>query len=234
MKRTILIIDHDYAFAAPIKKLIRSAIPDVEVIYAFDYQNGARVVAQEELAAMVMDIELPGPISGYQFLEDIRATSHIPVLATGVVEAENRIKAYQLGADLFMTKPVDPHELVAATCALLRRRFNLNHTSGFRHGGMVLHCKGLLMDPHRRRVSLNNRTIVLSPKEFDILYFLASNPQIVLSQETIYERVWKSELTFGSRCITDHISSIRKKLKLRPGDGIRIDTVYSLGYRFVI
>lgn len=229
MKETLLIIDDDFELVNALKEALPAA--EGEIIHAFDYQGGSKVIARQKVSTVVLNLMLPG-ISGFSFLEDLRINRPMPILATGSATAEERIRAYLLGADLFMQKPIDPMELVAAIHALLRRYYALNREAEHHDGGLSLHCKDLVLNDRRRSVLQCGQPITFSPKEFDILYFLAGNPGIVFSQETIYERVWKAEFPFGSRCVTDHVSSIRQKLGQQPGDESYIETVYGVGYRF--
>lgn len=230
MELTMLMIDDDYELTANVKSIISQS--DITLLHAFEYQAGSRLIARKKLSAIVLNPLLPGIISGFTFLEDLRATLPLPILATGYATAEERIKAYHLGADLFIQKPIDSLELVAAIHALHRRYYSLNRVAEYQDGGLSLRCKDLMLNDRRRSVLQRGQPVILSPKEFGILYFLASNPGIVFSQETIYERIWKAEFPFGSRCVADHVSAIRQKLGQRPGDESYIETVYGVGYRF--
>lgn len=232
MEQTLLIIDDDCKLVTMLRKIM--ATTEMEIIHVFEYQSGSKVIARKNLLAVILDIMLPSIISGFEFLADLRATVQIPILATGRATAEDCVNAYHLGADIFMYKPLSPSELAAAILAQLRRYYELNRAAKIHYNEMALHRKGLMIDPRRRLVARRGHTVVLSPKEFDVLYFLASNPSIVLSQETIYKRVWGTEFSYGSRCVADHISSIRQKLSLSSDDGIKIETVYGIGYRFSI
>lgn len=230
MGQKLLMIDDDYGLVDHVKKIFTPS--EVEIVHAFNFLSGSRMLAQHRFSIIIMNLNLPGAISSFDFLEDLRITMPIPILTVGSTTSKERIRAYHLGADLFIQTPIDPLELAAAIRALLRRYYTLNREAELQEGGMAIHHKGLVLNQRRRTAVMAGRPIVLSRKEFDILYFLASNPGIVFSQDTIYERVWGEEFTFASRCVTDHISSIRQKLGQQSSDENYIETVYGVGYRF--
>ncbi|MPM58151.1 Transcriptional regulatory protein QseB [bioreactor metagenome] len=229
MDMTLLVIDNDYDLVDQIRRNVAST--ELGVIDAFQYQAGARVVGSQKLSAVILNLKLPGSISGFDFLKDLRAAQPMPILAIGQLTEAERVQAYRLGADLIINEPVALPELIAATHALLRRYFHLNHMARFQTGGMALHYKELTLSQGRREVIMRGRPVELTAKEFDILYLLASNPGIVFSKETIYERVWREDYPFGSQCITDYMSAIRQKLGLTSSDSSYIETIYGVGYR---
>lgn len=226
---TLLVIDDNYELVDHIRKSLTST--ELENIHAFQYQSGARMVNSQEFSVVILNLKLPGDISGFDFLKDLRAAQPMPILAMGSLTEKERILAYQLGADLIINEPVHLPELIEATQALLRRYFHLNHMARFQTGGMALHYKSLTLSQRRREVTMNGEAVELTTKEFDILYLLASNPGIVFSKETIYERVWHEEYPFGSQCITDYMSAIRQKLGLTSSERDYIETIYGAGYR---
>lgn len=137
-----------------------------------------------------------------------------------------------LGADACLEKPLDFDEALAVINAVLRRADRLARPKPLRTGPNI--DRGTLhIDPMRRRVTLDGRSVSLTVKEFDILHLLSSYPDIVFTKEQIYERVWNDDYKFATTSVTDHISSLRKKLGLTPKDGRCIQTVHGAGYRFV-
>lgn len=133
MKETLLIIDDDFELVNALKEALPAA--EGEIIHAFDYRGVSKVIARQKVSTVVLNLMLPD-ISGFSFLEDLRINRPMPILATGSATAEERIRAYLLGADLFMQKPIDPMELVAAIHALLRRYYALYLTKRrFQTGG---------------------------------------------------------------------------------------------------
>lgn len=127
---------------------------------------------------------------------------------------------------------IDPSELAEAVWALLRRHYRLNHLSQFEEVDMAIHHKELTLIPQWRQVTMGGAPVALSAKEFNVLHFLARNPGIVFTNEQIYECVWREDYPYGSRSITDHISSIRQKLGLNALNRDYIETVHGVGYRF--
>lgn len=143
MDMTLLVIDDNYELVDNIRKNL--AMTDLEVIHAFQYQAGARMVGSRLLSAVILNLKLPGGVSGFDFLKDLRAAQPMPILGLGPLSGTERILAYHLGADLIINDPVELPELIEATQALLRRYFQLNHMARFHAGGMALRYKDLTL-----------------------------------------------------------------------------------------
>lgn len=140
-----------------------------------------------------------------------------------------RIRAFNRGADSCLKKPVDAEEVLAIIQAASRRE---EHLHWMRTVAPIQYGE-LSIDPLRRSVSMRKEPVYLTSKEFGVLYLLVSNPGIVFSKPQIYERVWKSDFEFATTSVSDHISSLRRKLGLNAKDGRYIQTVFGTGYRFV-
>ena len=130
-----------------------------------------------------------------------------------------------------MEKPLDLEEVLAVINAVIRRAERLAKPKPL-HAAPPIEHKGLFIDPLRRHVNMNGQSISLTVKEFDILYLLASYRGIVLSKMQIYEQVWNEDYQFATTSVSDHISSLRKKLGLSARDNKYIQTVHGAGYRF--
>lgn len=231
MVRTILMIDDDYQLAQELKTHLPER--ETELIHAFRIQDAARTVSRKQLSTVILNLSLPGIISPFDFLRDLRLARPMPILALGGLTAAQRARAYRLGADLCMNKPVDSEELAEAVRALLLRYYRLNRLAQLQEVDMAIHHRELVLIPQWRKVTMRGMPVALSAKEFNILHFLASNPGIVFTKEQIYERIWKEDYPYGSRSVTDHISSIPQKLGLDTSDQDYIETVHGVGYRFV-
>lgn len=144
---------------------------------------------------------------------------------------EDRIVMLNTGADICIDKPVNAEEILAVVRAVFRRERRLARL----HGGKLLpriEHKQLVIDPLCRTVTMNGGQVSLTAKEFDILYYLAFRAGTVLTQEEIFEAVWKEPYNKSSTGVPDHISSLRRKLGLHKRDKDYIETVFGVGYRF--
>lgn len=229
MERKLMMMDDDFQHVLSLKSVLPLGI---NIVHAYDFRDASRLVAQHQLSIAVLKLCADTSTACFEFLSDLRAARPMPILMTHTVTKEERTRAYDMGADLCIDAPADIIELAAGIRAMLRRYYTLNRMAQRREADMALRYKSLVIDPQRRSVSMCGQPVYLSAKEFEVLYFLAQNPGIVFAQETIYERVWKTDFPFGSRCVTDHISSIRQKLGQQPGDESYIETIYGVGYRF--
>jgi two-component system, OmpR family, response regulator VanR len=145
----------------------------------------------------------------------------------------DKITGLVLGADDYMTKPFNPMELVARVNAQLRRSLRMSqamNTTETDHN--VLEAGGLVIDNDKRRVTLYGQEIELTPKEFSILYLLASHPKKVFSVENIFEHVWGEAYFEGGNTVMVHIRALRKKLGEDKNKNKLIKTVWGVGYSF--
>lgn len=193
---------------------------------AFEYLNS------HISAFLVLDLDLEGAIP---FLEKVIDTYYDPppyILAVDFFPcSQSQADILNLGADACLEKPLDLEEVLAVINAVLRRAERLSKPKPLHTMPRIEH-KGLTIDPLRRHVSMNGQSISLTVKEFDILYLLASYRGIVLSKAQIYEQVWSEDYQFATTSVSDHISSLRKKLGLSARDNQYIQTVHGAGYRF--
>lgn len=181
---------------------------------------------------LLLDLDLEGAIP---FLEKVIDTFYDPppyiLTADYFPCSRSQADILNLGADACLEKPLDLEEVLAVINAVLRRADRLAHPKPF-HYAPYLEYEGLSIDPLRRYVSMNGETVSLTAKEFDVLNLLVSYRGIVLSKEQIYEQVWNEDFQFATTSVSDHISSLRKKLGLSAKDNQYIQTVYGVGYRF--
>lgn len=172
---------------------------------------------------VVLDVMLPN-INGLDVLTELRRTQDTPViLLTANSDESDRIRGLDLGADDYVTKPFSPRELVARVRSVLRRS---------QPGGQsVMQIAGLLIDPAARQASLDNNDLELTRREFDLLVFLAANPNQVFSRAQLLDHVWDSSTDWQDPAtVTVHVRRLRTKLG-GDSDGF-IETVWGVGYRF--
>jgi DNA-binding response OmpR family regulator len=177
---------------------------------------------RHQVRLVLLDIGLPGK-DGFDVCRDIRARSQVPiVMLTARDEEPDRIVGLEVGADDYVTKPFSPRELVARMKAVLRRSEPQD-----RHESMTL--ADVVLDRESRDVSVAGEAVELTAKEFDLLAFFMANTGIVVSRDTLLDRVWGVEYPGGTRTVDVHVAQLRRKLG-RP-DLIR--TLRGAGYKAV-
>ena len=179
---------------------------------------------------VILDVMM-SDIDGFQVLRKIRETSNVPVLMlTAKSDEEDKVSGLRLGADDYLTKPFSLNELMARVNSLIRRFTTLNPTSTINPD--ILTLKDMVIDKENRIVSINAVPVDLTGKEFDLLYFLASNKGRVFTKKQIYTQVWEEEYAFDDNNIMSFISKLRKKVEPDPDHPFYILTVRGVGYRF--
>lgn len=227
---TILIIDDDKELCVLMKKCLEQ-----EKLFAITAHGGAEglLLAEEyknSCSLVILDVMLPD-IDGFQVLQKIREKSNIPVLMlTAKSDEEDKISGLRLGADDYLTKPFSINELMARVNSLIRRYTTLNPTMTMDTEYLVL--TGMIIDRANHLVTVNGNAIELTGKEFDLLFFLASNKGRVFTKKQIYMRVWDEEYAFDDSNIMSFISKLRKKIEPDPEHPFYILTVRGVGYRF--
>lgn len=189
-----------------------------------------QAIRTQPIDLAILDIMMPN-LNGYEATQLIRESHHLPIIFLSAKATDlDKITGLVRGADDYVTKPFNPMELVARVNAQLRRalQFNPSATSNV----AVLEVRGLMINPEQRMVRLYNKPIELTPKEFDILYLLASHPNKVFSTENIFERVWGEAYYEGSNTVMVHIRALRKKLEEDKHKNKWIKTVWGVGYTF--
>jgi DNA-binding response OmpR family regulator len=184
---------------------------------------------------IVLDLMLP-VLDGFEVCRILRQEMSVPILMLTARDDEiDRVLGLEMGADDYITKPFSMRELLARVKALLRRvRLDRAAAEGKPDQPLreVLHFGNLLIDLPRRDVLLDGSPLLLKPKEFDLLFYLARHRGQVLSRELILERVWGWEFTGGSRTVDVHMHWLREKIEVDPAHPTRLITVRSAGYRF--
>lgn len=183
-------------------------------------------------AFLLLDLDLEGATP---FLEKVIDTFYDPppyILAAAFFPcSQSQADILNLGADACLEKPLDLEEVLAVINAVIRRADRLARPKPF-HAAPSIEHGGLSVDPLRRHVTMDGRPVSLTVKEFDILHFLISYPDVVFSKAQIYEHVWNEDYQFTTTSVSDLISSLRKKLGLNARDNRYIQTVHGVGYRF--
>jgi two-component system response regulator ResD len=192
------------------------------VATACDGDETLRKVKETQPALIVLDIMMPGP-DGLQICRKLHG--RIPILLlTARASDIDRIAGLRLGADDYVTKPFNPDELVARVGAVLRRTAG----SGSRTTEKV-RIGGLTLDAACREARTGDRTLPLTPKEFDLLLAFSHLPNVVLDRDRLLDLAWGTSF-YGHRTVDVHVARLREKLS---GSGVRIETVWGTGYRLV-
>lgn len=229
MKRiTILIADDETAIADLIG--LHLAKEGYQVIKAADGQEAIQAVQTHSIDLAILDIMMP-KMDGYEVTRQIRETNHMPIIFLSAKTSDmDKIAGLVRGADDYMTKPFNPMELIARVNAQLRRSRLLSQSSA--ENKPVLETGGLAIYPDQRTVTLYGEPVDLTPKEFDILYLLASYPKKVFSAENIFQQVWGEDYYEGGNTVMVHIRKLRKKLQEDERKHKLIKTVWGVGYTF--
>ena len=226
----VLIIDDDKELCALMKKCIEQE--NMSALIAYGGAEGLELVSEHDSAysLIILDVMMPD-IDGFQVLQKIRETSNVPVLMlTAKSDEEDKVAGLRMGADDYLTKPFSLNELMARVNSLIRRFTTLNLTSTIDINNLTL--KNMVIDKDNRIVSINAVPVDLTSKEFDLLYFLASNKGRVFTKKQIYTHVWAEEYAFDDNNIMSFISKLRKKIEPDPEHPFYILTVRGVGYRF--
>lgn len=199
-----------------------------DVSEAGDGTTALELLDAEPPDLVVLDMMLPG-VNGLDVLRRVRAVSNIPVIMlTARAEESDRVSGLELGADDYVVKPFSPRELAARVNGVLRRT---NGRQTELPSPIVF--DSLTIDPLSREVILDGETVEMTPKEFDVLAFLAASPRQVFSRAQLLESVWQSSPEWQDPAtVTVHVRRIRNKIEADPEHPRWISTVWGVGYRF--
>jgi len=223
MRMKVLVVDDE----ANVRRLVRLYLEKegFSVIEAACGRSAMKMVDEENPDFIILDIMLP-EVDGWEVCRRVRKERDTPILMlTAKGEEIDKITGLDIGADDYVTKPFSPGELVARIKAITRRA---GQSEG---GGTVLEFEHLQIRQDHRRVELDGSEIRLRPKEFDLLWFLASNSGAVFSREQILERVWGYDFFGDMRTVDAHVKRLRHKLHRETGPEY-IHTVWGVGYKF--
>ncbi|WP_291579160.1 vancomycin resistance response regulator transcription factor, VanR-F/VanR-M family [Clostridium sp. UBA6640] len=225
---TILIADDDREIANLVA--IHLEKEGYHIIKVSDGQEAVEAIQTQPIDLLILDIMMP-KMDGYEVTRHIREKHNMPIIFLSAKTSDfDKVQGLVIGADDYMTKPFTPIELVARVNAQLRRFMKLNqpktnHNSSLEFGGLVI-------SPEHHTVTLYGKNIELTPKEFEILYLLASHPNKVYSAEDIFQKVWGDAYYESGNTVMVHIRTLRKKLEEDKRKNKLIKTVWGVGYKF--
>jgi len=230
-KQRILIIEDDPDIASLEKDFLETN--NFEVVIEKDGQKGMDRALQEQFTLILLDLMLPGK-DGMAICRDIREKIDIPILmVTARTDDIHKVRGLGLGADDYITKPFSPTELVARVKSHVARYARLTKNTGMPTIGAELDFGDLRIDPVAHRVYIDETEIILTNKEYELLYFLAGNKDVVFSKEEIYDKIWGEDVYGELKTVTVHINRLREKIEKDPSRPVRIQTVWGAGYRFI-
>ncbi|MBV4425136.1 response regulator transcription factor [Clostridium tyrobutyricum] len=224
MKEHILIIDDDKDIR---EMLINYFSKEGYVMQAaYNGEDGLRVVKSKPISLILLDVMMP-KMDGYTMLIKLREFSSIPViLLTAKDQQIDKIKGFIDGCDDYIVKPFDFTELSLRIMAILRRS-NISHAVK----NHILKVKDIEINTLEHTVKKDNLEIILTPKEYEILYTLASNKGRVYSTRVLYEMLWKDTFMENDNTVTMHIKNLRNKLGDSVKNGKYIKTIWGVGYK---
>ncbi len=225
MNKEILLVEDEKTLARALKFNLEKEGFSVEI--AFDGEEALNAMSRMEPDLVILDLMLP-KIDGYEVCRSIRRSSNVPIIMlTARDEDIDKILGLELGADDYMTKPFNVRELLARIKAIMRRA--VPQTAA---GTILLRSGALQIDTLRRKVSVKEREIALTAREYAMLVFLASNPGQVYSREQLVAEIWGDDCSGAIRTVDVHIRHLREKIEEFPADPGLILTVWGTGYKF--
>ena len=224
----ILIIEDEEEIAEFEKDYLEANGFSVDVEY--DGEAGAKSALNKDYDLILLDLMLPN-MSGYDICKKIRVNKEVPILIVSAKKEDiDIIKGLGFGANDYITKPFSPGELVARVKAQVER-YNKIVDIG-KNTNDKISIKGLTIDKLSRMVFLNEKEISLTATEFDLLYFLASNPNRVFSKDEIFTHVWGMESLGDVASVVVYIKKLREKLEISQTEQKYIETIWGVGYKF--
>ncbi|SDB29671.1 DNA-binding response regulator, OmpR family, contains REC and winged-helix (wHTH) domain [Pseudobutyrivibrio sp. YE44] len=226
----ILIIEDEEAIAELEKDYLE--LSNFEVDIEGDGEKGLQKALAGNYDMYILDLMLPG-VDGFELCKRIREVKNVPILmVTAKKEEIDKIRGLGLGADDYITKPFSPSELVARVKAHLARYERLVQSPAIKKNEISI--RGLRIDKASRRVWINGEEKVFTAKEFDLLTFLAENPNVIYSKEQLFETLWGEESIGDISTVTVHVNKIREKIELNTSKPQYIETIWGVGYRFKV
>ena len=226
----ILIVEDEVAIAELEKDYLELSGFDVVMQHTGD--AGLKAALNEDFNLIILDLMLPN-VDGFEICKKVREKKNTPIIMVSAKKEDiDKIRGLGLGADDYMTKPFSPSELVARVKAHLARYERLVG-SGVK-ANEIIEIRGIKIDKTARRVYVNGEEKAFTTKEFDLLTFLAENPNHVFTKEELFNKIWDMESIGDIATVTVHIKKIRKKIEFNTSKPQYIETIWGVGYRFKV
>lgn len=226
----ILIVEDEQAIAELEKDYLE--LSGFEVTIENSGDKGLERALSGEFSLIILDLMLP-KVDGFEICKRVREEKNIPIIMVSAKKDDiDKIRGLGLGADDYMTKPFSPSELVARVKAHLARYERLLG-SGMKENETI-EIRGIKIDKTARRVYINGEEKPFTTKEFDLLTFLAQNPNHVYTKEQLFQEIWDMESIGDIATVTVHIKKIREKIEANTSKPQYIETIWGVGYRFKV
>lgn len=226
----ILIVEDEEAIADLEKDYLE--LSDFEVTIENTGDKGLETALTGSFDLVILDLMLPG-VDGFEVCKQIREEKDIPIIMVSAKKDDiDKIRGLGLGADDYMTKPFSPSELVARVKAHMARYDRLVGSN--QKVNDIIEIRGLKIDKTARRVYVDGEERIFTTKEFDLLTFLAENPNHVYSKEELFREIWDMDSIGDIATVTVHIKKIREKIEFDTAKPQYIETIWGIGYRFKI
>ncbi len=230
--KKILIVEDDELILELEKDYLRAA--GYEVDTCMDGLEGFKLATEGVYDLLLLDLMLDG-MDGFEICRKIRKTKDVPIiLVTAIGDDLHKIQGLGLGANDYITKPFSPSELVARVNAHIKTHERLlSSSNNSQVAEDIIELGNLKIQSLSRKVFVDDNEIILKNKEFELLLFLASNPNFVFSSEALYNRIWGMYANGNTKTVAVHINRLREKIEKNPSSPELIQTVRGVGYRFV-
>lgn len=238
-KQRILVVDDDESIAELITLYLTKECYSTEI--AADGEEALEKFRSFNPNLILLDIMLPG-IDGYEVCREIRKSSDVPIIMLSAKgEVFDKVLGLELGADDYIMKPFDSKELVARCKAVLRRSSDAGSSKAAPAGsasspnsetGEFVQFDGLAINHTNYTVVYNGKKLEMPPKELELLYYLASNPNRVFTREQLLDKIWGYEYPGDTRTVDVHVKRLREKIK--DGTNWKLSTVWGVGYKFEV
>lgn len=226
----ILIVEDEVAIADLEKDYLELSGFSVEMEHLGDV--GLRRALDEDFDLIILDLMIPN-VDGFEICKRVREVKNTPIIMVSAKKEDiDKIRGLGLGADDYMTKPFSPSELVARVKAHLARYQRLIGSAQKEND--IIEIRGLKIDKTARRVYVDDVEKIFTTKEFDLLTFLAQNPNHVYKKEELFSEIWDMESVGDIATVTVHIKKIREKIEKNTAKPEYIETIWGVGYRFRI
>lgn len=229
-EKRILIVEDEESIAELEKDYLEMSGFQAEIETRGD--TGLKKALEEDFDLFILDLMLPN-IDGFEICKKIREKKNTPVIVVSAKKDDiDKVRGLGLGADDYITKPFSPSELVARVKAHMARYERLVGSNISQND--IIEIRGIRIDKTARRVSVDGEEKNLTAKEFDLLTFLASNPNHVYTKEELFQKIWDMESIGDIATVTVHIKKIREKIEFDTSNPQYIETIWGVGYRFKI
>ncbi len=226
----ILIVEDEESIADLEKDYLELSGFEVEIQNNGD--DGLRDALEKDIDLLILDLMLPGT-DGFEICKRVREVKNMPIIMVSAKKDDiDKIRGLGLGADDYMTKPFSPSELVARVKAHLSRYERLIGSNVQEND--VVEIRGIKIDKTARRVWVNGEEKNFTTKEFDLLTFLAQNPNHVFTKEELFKKIWDMDSIGDIATVTVHIKKIREKIEFNTAKPQYIETIWGVGYRFKV